>query len=106
MRDAPFLKMVSQLPCLVCKRPGPSEVAHVRYAAPDHGKPPTGLGAKPSDVWTVPLCAWCHRDGPDAQHKSGERAWWARKGIDPVAVAKALRAAGSVDEMLKVICGL
>ena len=102
-RDPAHLDKVRRLPCLVCRAPGPSQAAHVRYGDSAHGKPPTGLGAKPSDKWTVPLCARCHQDGPDAQHKSGERAWWARRWIDPVAVAKALHAAGGVEGMVAVI---
>jgi len=49
-----------------------------------------GAGEKPDDKWTVPLSPEMHTDGPNAQHKSNERAWWEKQGIDPVAVAAAL----------------
>ena len=42
------------------------------------------MAMKVSDEYTVPLCVghheWLHRTGD-------ERAWWAARGIDPLAVA-------------------
>jgi hypothetical protein len=49
-----------------------------------------GIAEKPSDRWSNPLCADCHLDAPDAQHKVGERAFWARVGVDPFANASKL----------------
>jgi hypothetical protein len=49
----------------------------------------TGLGEKPSDKWTVPLCRSCHAD----QHKNNERLWWKKREIDPLMVATLLWAA-------------
>jgi hypothetical protein len=43
---------------------------------------------KPDDKpRTLPLCAMCHTDGPDAQHRSNERAWWAARDIHPPTLA-------------------
>ena len=43
------------------------------------------MGEKPDDWRTLPLCALDHLDGPNAQHRSNERSWWAAKGIYPPA---------------------
>ena len=88
--DHGFLAFPRRQPCCVgpvgCD--GPVEAAHVRYGRP--GEPPTGMQRKPDDRNAVPLCVAHHRDGPDAQHRTNERAWWARRGLDPFAVAEAL----------------
>jgi len=45
------------------------------------------MGLKVSDEYTVPLCNGHH----DAVHRTGdERAWWATRCIDPLAVAEHL----------------
>lgn len=59
-------------------------------ACPERGKRSTGMGERPSDRWAVPLCPDCHLDGPDAQHKGSERAFWDRAGVDPFEVAAQL----------------
>lgn len=84
------LKFIRRLPCLSCGRGHGVEAAHVRYGDAEHGKGMTAAFRKPDDVWTVPLCAACHRTGPDAQHNSNERKWWIRQGVDPLRVAKEL----------------
>lgn len=93
------LRRVRQLPCLACGRPGPSEAAHVRYGDPGHQKRPTGMGERPDDRWSVPLCARCHRLDDDAQHARGERDWWSSRGIDPIAVAARLFGCQTHEEM-------
>jgi hypothetical protein len=79
---------IASLPCVICGK-WPVEVAHIRYSDAAHEKLNPGLGRK-EDTWVVPLCADCHRNGPDAQHKSNEREWWERHGIDPLPLATAL----------------
>ena len=87
IEDAGHLAYVRTLPCLVCGRPGPSDPAHLRSAARQYGKRQTGMGEKPDDKWTLPLCRRDHDD----QHRHNELAWWAGKGIaDPFAVALAI----------------
>ena len=71
----------------------PVHVAHVRYGEPARGKPPTGMAEKPDDMWVLPLTPDEHQFGADAQHKAGERDWWKKQGIDPIATCKALYAA-------------
>ncbi len=81
------LARIRTLPCLRCGRLNESEAAHIRYGSLLHGKRDTGMAEKPDDRWTVPLCASCHRTSQGAQHKSNEKQWWARLGIDPLATA-------------------
>jgi len=81
-----YLAYIRTLPCLVCGK-SPSDAAHLRSAARRYGKRLTGMGEKPDDKWTLPLCRKDHT----AQHRENELAWWAGQGIvDPFAVAKAL----------------
>ena len=87
-KDEAHLKHIRSLPCAACHR-RPSQAAHVRFNDHVAGKA-QALGAKPDDCWTVPLCASCHLDAPDAQHRVGEAVFWARVGIDPIRLAAAL----------------
>jgi len=43
----------------------------------------TGVGVKPADRYTVPLCTACHA----RQHRIGELSFWSALRIDPVNVA-------------------
>lgn len=90
VRDNGFLAFLRRQPCCVgpngCS--GPVEAAHVRFAVPGEGS--TGMQRKPSDSRAVPLCVAHHREGPDAQHRSGERAWWTKHGIDALQLAASL----------------
>jgi hypothetical protein len=52
------------------------EVAHVRIGTG------AGMGQKPDDFHTVSLCRECHH----RQH-TGERTFWAKANIDPIALA-------------------
>ena len=45
-----------------------------------------GIGLKPHDRWSVPLCHTCHGE----QHALGERAYWDIRGINPLALAESL----------------
>lgn len=84
VEEPAYLAYVRSLTCLVCRKPGPSDAAHLRSSALRYGKPHTGMGEKPDDKWTVPLCRKHH----DEQHAHGnELAWWALQGIEPFAAA-------------------
>jgi hypothetical protein len=89
-RDPDYLAMVRQCPCLCCGME-PSEAAHVRFASAAFGKA-SGLGKKPDDRFSAPLCAGCHRLGRDAQHNRGEQAFWHALGINPLIVCERLYA--------------
>jgi hypothetical protein len=90
-RDKAHLAFVALLPCVICWAK-PVEVAHVRLADEARGKRETGKSEKPSDCWVVPLCSYCHRTGPHAQHRSNEAEWWSDHRIDVLALCEALYA--------------
>lgn len=95
-KDEKHLSFIRRLPCVLCG--GHSEAAHIRYGDPRHDKRPTGAGERPSDCYVLPLCPAHHRLTNEAQHESGERAWWAGHGIDPIPLALALHgASGDVE---------
>ena len=67
------LQSVKQLPCVICRKPGPSDAHHVicgRYGQ-----------TKASDFDVIPLCKQHHQDGPEAIH-NGKRSWVAKHGPD------------------------
>jgi hypothetical protein len=87
-RDADYLAMVRDLPCLKCGME-PSEAAHVRYASAAFGKS-SGLQKKPEDRFAVSLCSQCHRLARDAQHNRNEQEFWHDININPLLVAEKL----------------
>ncbi len=57
------------------------------------------MSLKVSDEYTVPLCHGHH----DAVHRTGdERAWWASRDIDPLAVADRLWSATDKTEEISL----
>ena len=104
-RNKSHMAFIACLPCVTCGS-SPVEVAHVRFADTKWNKPITGLGQKPHDRWTIPLCHTCHRTGTDAQHRANEREWWSDKGIDVLWLCDALwRNAGDFS-VIKRLYGL
>lgn len=59
---------------------GRIEAAHVR------GGTDGGLGVKPSDWWTIPLCSAAHAE----QHRTGEAAFQMRYKLNMKATARGL----------------
>jgi hypothetical protein len=51
-RNAHWLRAVASLPCVVCKREGQTQAAHI-----NQGK---GMGIKTHDCLTAALCMHCH----------------------------------------------
>jgi hypothetical protein len=82
--DGEHLEAVRQCSCLACGADPAGEAAHVRMTAP--GKTSPGMGRRPDDEHTVPLCHACHM----RQHEIGEVKFWADVGVDPLKVAAAL----------------
>ena len=91
-KDAAFLTFVRLRPCCACGWPPKSEAAHLRGAYPERGKRETGMGEKPDDKWSVPLCKGCHREDQYALHRTSERAFFEKEDINPFAVASDLYA--------------
>lgn len=86
-RNDRFLAFLREQPCCVCGSRYRVEAAHLRMADPTRGKRETGKGEKPSDKFCVPLCASCHREAPDAQHRMNEAAFWKLNEINPFVIA-------------------
>lgn len=97
------LQFIRQLPCLICADNISTEAAHVRYADRSVDKPMTGIGIKPDDKYTIPLCGHHHR----AQHSHGnEREWWKMLDCDPVKIALALHSiSGDHEKGLRIVAG-
>src|SRR5262245_13921145 len=76
-RRAQHLAFVRQLSCVACGKAAPPDAAHVRTGTDG------GIGMKPSDRYTVPLCTACHAK----QHRIGELSFWSALRIDPLNVA-------------------
>jgi hypothetical protein len=53
VRSEAYRRLVADMRCIKCGRPGPSQCAHMNY-----GK---GMGIKASDLDTFPMCPDCHR---------------------------------------------
>lgn len=102
IRNEPHLAFIRQLPCVICGARN-VEAAHIRMGSRIHGKRETGLGERPTDFWCVPLCAWCHRLGPQSQHNMGEREYWAMHNIEPCGLALSLFGCGGNSEVAEVI---
>ena len=80
LRDKTHLRFVAKQPCLVCGRQ-PCDAHHLRFAQS------RGLSLKVSDEFTVPLCRAHHRE----LHRTGrETDWWAKAGLEPIALARKL----------------
>jgi hypothetical protein len=79
-RAAKHLAFIRTLPCITCGIQGSTEAAHVRVGTDGGG------GFKPSDRYSLPLCAACHA----RQHSQGELTFWSDIGIDPLDAASAL----------------
>lgn len=79
IKDEKHLQFIRQLPCLICGSTG-VDAAHIRFACEAAGKRAVGVGEKPDDRWTVPLCRHHHTQ----QHSGNEREFWEKHGIDPV----------------------
>jgi hypothetical protein len=65
-RDKKYLAWIRTLPCAVCGKPGPSEAAHQRILQGG------GIGLKPSDYESIPLCTDCHH----IEHAVGSLCLW------------------------------
>lgn len=89
IKDEKHLAFIRQLPCAVCANNIQTEAAHLRAGDEFYGKRPTGMGEKPDDKWTLPLC-WEHHQGD--QHRGNEMAFWRRHGINPFVLALTLYA--------------
>jgi hypothetical protein len=93
------LNFIRGLRCLICGTRKDVEAAHIRAASPAYGKRSTGVGEKPSDTFTLPLCRAHHAE----QHRCAELTFWKHHNIDPFAVALSLFAASGDEERAELI---
>lgn len=99
-RSSAHLAFVRTLPCVVCLTHRDVEAAHIRMPSPAHGKRSTGIGRKPDDLWTLPMCRVHHEE----QHSAGnETAYWACQAIDPFVTAMAIHACTGDEHRANVI---
>jgi hypothetical protein len=92
--DRKHLEFIRTLPCIQCWRDDEVVAAHVRKGTDG------GMGKKPSDKWTLPLCWLCHR----SQHDVGESWFWGLLKIDAHALAERLwKVSGDRDQALRAI---
>ena len=63
--SAVYLDYVRSHPCCTCDNSPPSEAHHWH---PNQ----KGMGRKPSDCWSVPLCRVCHQEFHDTGSIGGE----------------------------------
>jgi hypothetical protein len=96
--DNAHLDAIRQCPCIVCGIDPAGQAAHIRFSRPD--KPNPGVGQKPHDHFTVPLCDEDHRD----QHSMGEDLFWREKNIDPLTIAKHLSRVSPNVEAMRAMC--
>jgi hypothetical protein len=87
LRSPRYLAWIRSLPCVAC---GKWSADSRRTEAAHTG--PHGLSQKASDLTCIPLCALCHREGPNAIHR-GLAAWCEHWRVDIEATVLWLNAA-------------
>ena len=102
IRNDKHLAFLRQLLCCICKDNTTVEAAHIRFSDARIHKVNSGIGQKPDDFFTLPLCGKHHRE----QHSMNEKLFWQQYGIDPVLLALAIFAvSGDAEEAERIICG-
>jgi hypothetical protein len=76
LRSESYRRLVAALPCIHCRKPGPSQCAHANT-----GK---GMAIKASDADSFPLCPDCHRAFDQGALFSKEQ----RRCIEPQWIAR------------------
>lgn len=93
------LDFIRSLECVSCGDDTSTEAAHLRSDSLEFGKRHTGMGEKPADAWTLPLCGRCHRE----QHKGNELNFWTNLGVNPFVLALSLFAASGDHELAQEV---
>ena len=100
VHDARHLAFIRQLPCITCRNPHETEACHIRYSDARYGKVNPGIGKKPDDKYTLPMCGRCHR----RQHAGNERNFWLLHQIDPIGTALELyNVSGNIELAMKIL---
>ncbi len=93
LEDADYTAKVQACPCIKCGMDPCGTAAHLRMNSGLHNKR-QAMAKKPDIKWISPMCAGCHLNDPDAQHRIGEEEFWNRLGIDPFSFCERLYAQG------------
>ena len=95
------LAFIRTIPCVICGDNTSVEAAHVRLSDGRIAKKNPGLGQKPDDKFTLPLCGKHHRE----QHSmSEEEFWFVKYRIDPVLVSLAIYSvSGDAEQAERII---
>lgn len=102
-RDEKHLDFIRSLPCVICRNNIETEACHIRFSDARIGKLNPGVGARPHDFFTVPLCGKHHRE----QHQGSEPKFWQSHNIDPILLALMLYAiSGDSEEAERIIYAL
>lgn len=77
-----------------------TELAHLRYSEYKSGKVNPGMGKKPNDIWTMPLCSYHHR----MQHSMNEREFWINFKLNPVTYCTMLKChSGDINKLPEIV---
>lgn len=94
------LELVRTLRCTVCRSMVQVDAHHLKHGPAGKER---GLALKATDRWAVPLCRH-HHDEVERLSSTREAAWFARFGIPPLALARALwGATGDGSKMERVL---
>jgi len=77
IRSPKYLAWIRSFRCVVCDAPAPSHAHHY-----GRGREAGGMGLKPDDYRTVPLCWRCHGE----YHQKGSEAFGEATGFDHTAI--------------------
>ena len=99
--DEKHLAFIRQLPCIVCQDNTSVESCHIRMSDGRIAKQNPGIGAKPDDKYTLPLCGKHHRE----QHSMNEHEFWFVKyRIDPILTSLAIYSvSGDAEQAERII---
>lgn len=81
-RDWNYRRWIRSLPCCAC--------SSTQYVEAAHTGEDGGTSMKASDYSCVPLCAWCHRCGPESYHVIGKHAFERLHGLNFRSLARRL----------------
>lgn len=101
--DADYLALVRQCPCLHCGLDPSGEAAHVRLASAAYRKS-SGMGKRPEDRWSLPLCREDHLLARHAQHNRNEGEFWESLGINPLLACERLYAQRGDLVAMRAVC--
>lgn len=83
-----YMGYVKDLPCLCCGTRTRVEAHHCRHD-----------GWPRNDFDTIPLCRWCHTEGPQSRHRAS-KTWRAKWGADHTHIKATRHAVAALEDDL------